>query len=249
MKELNPLEKEKTRRLLERYIEKQKSLNRDEKIKQMVGENPTDENIRLAEKHIDDTEAFFKAGGKLEMRPSRQELDDFIVTPEQWKEALRFYHEHKNDLIQAAIFNRRNAVSHRPKPFKVGCAASGIGPGMKNGEYVVWQGYNFKPHTGHVKGEDKRCAERNVLEGAQSDVKTVFAIATVSKETSTGDPTKGHDVLHPCKDCRMMYRDLLKQGFLREDTMILNANDSREEIITEERTLKELLDLYKDDES
>ena len=248
MKESNPLGRSgETKRLLKRLIEKQNSLSRDEKIKWMVGDKPTAEDIRLAEKHIDDTEAFFKGGGKLEMRPTRQEIDGFVITPEKWKEALSFYHEHKNELVQAAIFNRKNAVSYRG--FKVGCAVAGIGPRMRDGEYGVWQGYNFKPQPGFVEGENKRCAERNVLDGAQTDLKAVFAITTVSKESSTGDPTHGCDVLHPCKDCRVMFKDLIKKGFLREDTIVLSANDSKKEIVTEEKTLKELLDLYQDDES
>ena len=172
----------------------------------------------------------------------RKKINNLEITQEKWQEALFFASEHINDLIMAAKINRDNAFSYRE--FKVGCAVAGIG---SDGEYVVYQGYNFKPQPGHVEGGEKRCAERNVLDEAQSDTKAVFAIVTVSKEIDTGDPTKAHDALHPCRDCRTMFRELLKSGFLKEDTIILNANDSGEKIITEKRTLKELLDLYSDD--
>jgi hypothetical protein len=82
---------------------------------------------------------------------------------------------------------------------------------------------------------------------AQENAKVVVAILTISKEKNTGDPTKAVDALHPCKECRDMYRKMIKNGFLKEDTIICSANDSNGEIVTEERTLKELLDLYNDD--
>ena len=98
-------------------------------------------------------------------------------------------------------------------------------------------------------GENKLCAERNTLSGARGQAKVIVALVTVSKETDTGDPTKAQGVLPPCKDCRDMFRKYLAEGFMREETIICNVNDAKKELKIEERTLKELLDLYSDDEA
>ncbi|MBI5220498.1 MAG: hypothetical protein HY978_01515 [Candidatus Liptonbacteria bacterium] len=183
----------------------------------------------------------------IEMAPSGKELAEFVVAPEQWQDALRYYHEHRSELIQAAAWSRRNAVSHRDPPFKVGCAAMGIEPDQAEGEYGVYQAYNFKPAPGETRDEDKRCAERNVLDAARRWAKVIVAIATISREISTGDPTKARRALHPCQDCRNVLRALLQEGFIRADTIICNANDGGPEVLSEERTLQELLELYQDD--
>jgi cytidine deaminase len=187
----------------------------------------------------------------IEQRPTRAEIESFEITPERWQVALAYYKEHRDDLIKAAAFSRRHGFSHRTPPFKVGAAALAIEPGLEEGEYIVYQAYNFKPFPGEVKGNDKRCAERNALDFARSSAKVVAALVTVSNEVSTGDPTKAHDALHPCQECRGMLRKLLTEGLLREDTVVCNANDSEikdgKGLKIEERTLKELLDLYHDD--
>src|ERR1035437_8005486 len=94
----------------------------------------------------------------------RKKINNLEITQGKWQEALFFASEHINDLIMAAKINRDNAFSYRE--FKVGCAVAGIG---SDGEYVVYQGYNFKPQPGPVGGGEKKCAERNVLDEAQSD--------------------------------------------------------------------------------
>ena len=183
---------------------------------------------------------------RIEMPPKKEEMKSFQVTQEHWASALQYYREHRDDLIKAAVFSRKNAISHRNPPFKVGCAVLGIEPDLPGGNYGVYQSYNFKPFNVPVAGDDKRCAERNALNLARRSAKVVAAIVTVSKETSTGDTTKAHDALHPCRECRDLFRALLDEGFLREDTMICNANDGDGELKVEERTLRELLDLYAD---
>ena len=183
----------------------------------------------------------------IELPPTEREIADYIITPEQWSEALEYYRSHKNELIEAGKFSRKRAVSHRNPPFQVGCAVIAIEPQLQNVEYAVYQAYNFTPSPGEHHGENKRCAERNALDGARKSAKTIVAIVTTSKEVSTGDLTKAHDPLHPCSDCRDMLRRMLADGFLREDSMICNANDSGKEIVSEEKRLNELLELYKDD--
>ena len=148
----------------------------------------------------------------IERRPTENELRDFTVTPEQWAAALRYYQEHKNELIQAAAVFREKAVSHREPPFLVGAAAMVIEPNLPAGEYAIYEGYNFTPAPGTRQGREKRCAERNALEAAEMHAKLIVSITTISKEIHTGDPTQAHDALHPCKECRLMFRSF-KKGF------------------------------------
>ena len=181
-------------------------------------------------------------------RPTPEELDSFVVSPERWNSALEIYRENRLAIIKGAALIRENAVSYRG--FKVGCVAVGIEPNTSENEVAVYTGYNVKRQPGEVRGENKHCAERNVLSAARGQAKVIVALVTVSKEVHTDDPTKAiHGVLHPCKDCRDMFREYLTEGFMREDTILCNVNDSeREQLKIEERTPKELLDLYADAE-
>ena len=166
---------------------------------------------------------------------------------------LRVYREqYREKLIELAATTRDLAVSHRPVPFKVGSAVllaeSGDTP-----IYTPYASHNFTPTPGKRTGGDKRCAERNALDTALlSDNKgTVVAITTVSRESSTGDPTKAHDVLHPCEECRRLMRQLVGQGSLREDSVLTSVNDSRgtgDMMVTEEATVGKILAKYADDE-
>lgn len=187
----------------------------------------------------------FKEMFKKDRRPTREELENFVVTQEHWDTALALYRRDRQWMIEAAAKSRDKATSYRG--FKVGASAMGIEPNLSPNEPVLYYSGNFKYSPGEVKGEDKRCAERNVLDAAKGRAKVIVALVAVSKETHTGDPIKAHDILHPCKDCRDMFRKHLAEGFMREDSIICNVNDAGKEIKIEERTLKDLLDLYSDD--
>ena len=179
----------------------------------------------------------------------RMEAKTFEVTPTAWNNAIEFYENHRNDLIGVAARSRDRAVSYREVPFRVGAVACVIEPGKEGGEYAVYQGANIKPAPKKVSGRDKRCAERNALDAAQTHATVVVALVTVSTELNTGDPTKAHDALHPCRDCRDMLRQLLKEKFVRNETIVCNANDAnKEDVVYEERSLGDLLALYHDDE-
>ena len=121
------------------------------------------------------------------------------------------------------------------------------------GGYMVYFGQNYKPQPRPERGREKRCAERNTIEGAlANDCKAIVAIVTVSKEQTTGEGREVHDVLHPCRDCRDLLRDLIKQGKVRDDSMVLNARDVEKpdgsvEWITKEQTVRDLLNLYPGD--
>lgn len=191
-----------------------------------------------------------------EARSTPEQMRDYEIPPERWAEALRYYDEHRMELIKAAAFTRNTATSHRD--FKVGAAIMTIEPNLPEDEYGVYTSHNLNPYPGFNKKQgEKACAERTGLKIAKDWSKGVVSITTVSKEISTGDHTKAHDALHPCLECRTMLRDLLKEGFIREDTVVCNVNDSRkevrmdsttEDVAIEERTVKELLELYQNDE-
>src|SRR3989338_1717449 len=131
---------------------------------------------------------------KKDRRPTPEELANFVVTKEHWDAALRLYHRDHQWMIVAAAKSRDRAVSHRG--FKVGASAIGIEPNLPPGEPVLYYSSNFKLFPGEVKGKDKRCAERNVLDAAWGQAKVIVALVTVSKEIHTGDLAKSHDVIH-----------------------------------------------------
>ena len=66
--------------------------------------------------------------------------------------------------------------------------------------------------------------------------KLIVAIVAVSSETSTGEQTKEHGVVHSCRDCRDKIREMIAKGILRGDSIICNVNDSkiREQELAEE---------------
>ena len=168
------------------------------------------------------------------------------IPPEEWQNLLRHVREHKRGLIQLAFFARKHAKSHRN--FLVGCSVLGIDPGKPLGEYDHFEGWNETPFPAERKGADKRCAERNALEKAKDRVSVVGAIATLASESSTDGVSSEHDALHPCLECRRMLRQFMQEGFLRPDTLIFSANDENPiNVISEERTLEELLKLYPND--
>ena len=197
--------------------------------------------------------------------PGREEY-----STEKMREYLKEYRAAKIALIKGAALVRHHGVSHRD--FKVGCCAMGkepegqvdkveeflLGLGGKSKEpaigdkgLVVYSAYNFtlEPARPGRLPEEKKCAERNAIEAALSKrCELIVAIVTVSKETATGDPSKERGVLHPCRECRDLYRGLLQQGILREESIICCVNDAGAKPVEEERTVKELLAMYADDE-
>ena len=185
---------------------------------------------------------------KKDQRPTPAELENFVVTSEYWNRAVELYREDMGGIrwmMAEAAKSRDKATSYRG--FLVGASAMGIEPNFSPDEPVLYHSGNFKYSPGEVRGEDKRCAERNVLDAARGQAKVIVAVVIVSKETNTGDELGPHDVLHPCRDCREMFRKYLAEGFMREDTILCNVNDANPEIKMEERTLKELLALYESD--
>ena len=123
------------------------------------------------------------------------------------------------ELLKAARLVWEKGVSYRG--FKVGCAVLAWHP--KEG-WLVYTAHNFKPVPREERGEDKRCAERNALGAAQNDgCEKIVAIVTVSDQRSTSDDSDTpHGVLHACKDCRDLFKEL---PIIDGDTILYNAND------------------------
>lgn len=170
-----------------------------------------------------------------------------------WAELSPDFYEDdgKQVLMRVAAFQRDHGLSHRNPPFLVGCVL--LFKQAFTGEYGIWQTHNRTPEPGEKRGGEKWCAERSAVMAALNDgCDSIVAIVTVSKEVTTGDEVnKSPNVLHPCRECRDMMRELKKKGILRGESIIVNANDSKlvdGKWAEEERTVDELLDLYQDDE-
>ncbi len=178
------------------------------------------------------------------------------IVEEKMKTYVEDFHRgYKARLLREAALARDEAISYRAEPFKVGCGIQAKHLTDRPGEYGVYTGYNNTPTRAKRVGVEKRCAERNAIDSAlETGPSLIVAIVTVSKELTTdvNNPSI-HDALHPCYDCRELLRDLLHQGILRSDSVVLSVNDDPklEGGITrmeEERTIEQLLQLYQDDE-
>lgn len=218
------------------------------KIVKVIPKKPTGEHYELASKYVDNLNRLEREAKKRNGVPTPEEIENFVVTSEMWEQALEHYRNNRSNIIQSAIDARKKAVSHRN--FFVGCSVLGIEPGHGSAKYGIYKGHNFTLKPGEIEpntGQNKRCAERGAVEIAQTRANAITAVVIISKETNTGDGNKSHNALLPCKECRMMYREMLKKGVMREDTVICSVNDANSEQIIEERTLKELFDLYPED--
>lgn len=185
-------------------------------------------------------------------------------SPEQIRPADRvkvadyidLYRSFKLPLVEWASMERWRGYSYRRPPFQVGCsvlADLSAGPLFKDSGHQVYSGHNFTKEPAERKGPDKRCAERNAIEDALADGGFIIAIVTSSMEVSTGgEENRSKDVLHPCRECRGMLRELRFRGILSGEAIVcstraLSSRVFNPEFIAEERTVDELLSVYKDD--
>lgn len=199
----------------------------------------------------------------MEKVPQTLERPEYAkVTAEQMKEHVAYFEAHQDEYIEQAARAREQAISHRTeRPFKVGCVVLlWLPDAAGGGRYKTFEGHNIRPHDIPVEGREKRCAERNAVETGRSahPWPTIIGSVSVSHETNVSrevrniDISKADDALHLCPDCRIMVRDLIKQGILREDSRVVNVNDSKKlengnPRVVEQRSVQELLELYKDD--
>lgn len=188
----------------------------------------------------DDTPSSWQYG--FEKRPEAEHIDDRDMAG-----YLRVYREeYREKLIKMAAQARHKAVSYREKPFRVGSAILTVDNTRE--QYAMYASHNWTPSQGTRTGGAKRCAERNAADSALLENNSAFivAITTLSSEKSTGDHSEAHDVLHPCQECRTLMRQMIAQGHLSEQSVLCSVNDLKEMVI-DEKSVGEILDLYKDD--
>ena len=222
-----------------------KALKEADKLKKLVPPKSEGHHFHKASTYIDNIENA-KSSRK---KPSKNELENFVVTEEMWVNALNYFHEHRSELINKAMEIRDFAISHRNPPFQVGSVVMGIEPKASGNQYSIDSAYNFTLKPGSIEpnlGKDKRCAERGALEIALEYSRKIVAVVSVSREFDTGDGNESPHALHPCEECRKMFSDLKKKGIMQDDTIVCSVNDSdRDNLKVEELPLGSLLDLYK----
>lgn len=168
------------------------------------------------------------------------------ISPEEWKQHQKMFRVSWGELIGRAAAGRDIAVSYRD--FKVGCSVL-IWDAVKK-TYRKDQSGNLKPEENHEeRGDRKRCAERNVIRRAvngSGDLVVGFVVLSSKTVTELGHPERA--VLHSCKDCRCLMRELIAEDKLRPESIALFVNDryliSRGELVTETMTVGQLLEAY-----
>ncbi len=159
------------------------------------------------------------------VNPYRREKHE--VLPEIKEKALAEYKKKKNSLIIAAIKKHIEAVSSRA--IRVGSAVLAYNSRMKDG-YDVRADHNFKPWKHHQQQWDKLCAENNacsmaIVNGA--DYISAIVVTSHHKEVGkeTEDATHSDKALHSCLNCRNLYRELIEQGIMSDETVVLFVDD------------------------
>jgi cytidine deaminase len=144
----------------------------------------------------------------------------------------------------------RDELAKNHRGFLVGCSVSTI---VKNDygmeEVKTHSAGNFTPEDKKKSPEAKWCAERIAANLALAE-KGFFipAVVTVSSKVDTGEGGQVHDVLHPCPECRALFRHLIKENIMSGETKVANINDADpQNLKMEERSVKELLALYPND--
>jgi len=153
------------------------------------------------------------------------------LSPEQMTERIekgrKEFERRKNSLILQAILKHVQAVSYRG--FRVG--SSLVAENSKvDGGYKEESAHNFKPIKHKQNAWDKLCAENNVCTTAILDGSEYIAgIVVASHHTVIGeqaeDANHSQAVLHSCMNCRNLFRDLVKQGIMSDETKIEFVND------------------------
>jgi hypothetical protein len=132
-----------------------------------------------------------------------------------------------NDLTIRAIRRHLQAVSYRA--LRVGSSLLADNPRVAGG-YETRSGHNFKPWEHKEHGWDKLCAENNAMSDAiVNGAEYIPGIVVVSHHKKIGeqpeDFTHGEKVLHSCKNCRQLFRELIWQGIMSQETIIRFVDD------------------------
>ncbi len=111
----------------------------------------------------------------------------------------------KSVVARALVGCARVAFSYRN--FKVGCSAFSYNESKR--EYFTAQSGNYKAQPGTQETAKKLCAERFIIESAESNgdsaiIGLVVASVQTQPELATG---LSSDVLCPCAECRKMFTE------------------------------------------
>jgi cytidine deaminase len=153
------------------------------------------------------------------------------LLPEQMAERIENgrneFENRKNALTLKAVLMHVQAVSYRG--FRVGSSVVAENL-MAEGGYIEEAAHNFKPREIKQNAWDKLCAENNACSTAIVDgSEYISGIVVASHHTligqHEGDANHSQDVLHCCMNCRNLFRDLIKQGIMSDETRIKFVND------------------------
>lgn len=149
------------------------------------------------------------------------------INPERKAAGKEEYEKRINRMVLEAILKHIQAVSYRA--FRVGCSVLADNPRVK-GNYEVRSDHNFKPWENAEYGWDKLCAENNatamaIVHGAEY----IPAIVVASHHKEIGekpeDDTHSQKALHSCRNCRNLFRELIEQGIMSDETIIRFVDD------------------------
>ncbi|HYV33727.1 MAG TPA: hypothetical protein VE973_02670 [Candidatus Limnocylindria bacterium] len=151
------------------------------------------------------------------------------VSPERQAEARAEYGKKRNHMVVEAVKNHIHGISYRLVPFRVGASALAINPNIEGG-YQTEAGHNYTPSRQKRYGWGKFCGETNVCAGLIKDgSEYIAAIVIVSNHKEIGDDphdkTHNEHALHSCQNCRNLYREMIKEGIMSNETIIRFVND------------------------
>ena len=162
------------------------------------------------------------------------EIPRVRIDPVEFKRALDFLDSTPEaPIVLAAMARDQGAFSYRD--FLVGAAVcTEVGPEnayltkFPNDAYQTHYAGNFKGVPGPKRPSIDECAERKaIIKALMENPKFIFAIYTVSKEMGVdSNEIAQHDILHPCAECREMFRKLLKEGIMSPATRMVNVKDN-----------------------
>jgi hypothetical protein len=147
------------------------------------------------------------------------------LTPEVIERGRLEYLRRKLDLIKGSIDFQGKGESYRG--FRVGASVLADDPHLKD-RYESYVTHNWKPIEHRQIGWDKLCAETSGLNIALHDKKEYIpALVTSCNRLDIGDENKSDKVLHPCENCRNIFREMIKQNKMSPETIVLCVNNAK----------------------
>lgn len=184
-------------------------------------------------------------------RLEKMNLDVSVVEPlsqEVRDTCIKWLNNFRQSLISGAASARERGESWRS--FKIGCSLLALGKNLDLAEPQLYTSANYKPESGEHDWPSRKCGEMStVFEAIKDECRFIAVIVTVSSERSTLEHgTEFHDVVHPCKFCRELFRELINLGVMSTETIVLNVRDDGKGAVlsNEEHTVGRILEIYND---